>query len=260
MIIPYFSPLLFIFFSFHLKKRRRRKGFFFLSLLPLSSPIYSSLPSVPLFPLFFTPELFPLSFPFLSFPFLFRLAFLLLAVGHLEALGSLKDVLTFSESAGADEALSGRAKPTTGGGDDVALLKDLGENVPRGLAREPHPDVRGVIPSEDRKAHLLERLSEDTGVLLVEVNQTHHGLVALGLEAGQAARLDDVGGAVEAGGHDAVPVLVDGRAVGVLELLRTHGPPETDSGESGILGEGAGFDSNLVSSGDFENGLRAIWV
>lgn len=50
--------------------------------------------------------------------------------------------------------------------------------------------------------------------------------------------LDDVGGAVEGGGHDAVEVVPDLRPVRKLNLVRDDGPPQTGARETRVLGEG----------------------
>ncbi len=65
-------------------------------------------------------------------------------------------------------------------------------------------------------------------------------------EAGEAARLRDVGGAVEAGGHHARPVAVHGCAVRIQKRFRHNCPAQPHAGEARILAVGARFKCDLL--------------
>lgn len=75
------------------------------------------------------------------------LAKLLLETPH-----SLHDVLPSAEGRGADEALTTWAEAGSRGRDQVALLKDLGKDIPGLLARETNPNVGGVGAPVDLEA------------------------------------------------------------------------------------------------------------
>ena len=77
--------------------------------------------------------------------------------------------------------------------------------------------------------------------------------------AREPSGLDDVRGPVEAGRHDAVPVLVYRRAVSELELVRNDCPAQSHSGETGVLGEAASLDAALVRARNLVDALgRAV--
>mmetsp|Transcript_36012 Transcript_36012/g.64388 ORF Transcript_36012/g.64388 Transcript_36012/m.64388 type:complete len:225 (-) Transcript_36012:846-1520(-) len=190
----------------------------------------------------------------------YRRGRLLLAELGLETAHRLEHVLALAEGRGANETLAAGAETRAGRGHEVALFQDLGEHVPRGAAREADPDVGRVGAAVDGEAQLLEAVLQNGRVLHVKGHQLVHRLAALGLQASEAALLHDVGGAVEAGAVDAVPVLDDGEAVRKGELLGDHGPAQSDAGEAGVLGEGASLQRHLVGAGDLKDGAGAVGV
>mmetsp|Transcript_23618 Transcript_23618/g.51548 ORF Transcript_23618/g.51548 Transcript_23618/m.51548 type:complete len:504 (+) Transcript_23618:136-1647(+) len=173
----------------------------------------------------------------------------------LEAANGLEDVLAMAEGAHPDEAVAGDAEAGAGGGDDVRLVQDLRERVPAGLALEGHPHVGGVVAAVGGEPQVVEALLQQRRVLLVVGHGLHHGGVAVVGAAGQAAALRDVAGAVEAGGHHAVPVALHGEPVRELQLRGHHRPPEANAGEARELGEGAGLERALLGALNLEDGL-----
>lgn len=71
--------------------------------------------------------------------------------------------------------------------------------------------------------------------------------MAMHLKAGQAASLGDVGGAIEDGVGDAVPVLDDLLAIGISQLLRHNRPAQPHTCEACVLAEGAGLHAACLS-------------
>ena len=66
------------------------------------------------------------------------------------------------------------------------------------------------------------------------------------LHGRHAACLSKNGGAIEDGGHDAVEVPDDGRAVCVPQLFRNHSPAQAHARESCVLAETASLDCHLL--------------
>src|SRR5207249_12093137 len=103
-----------------------------------------------------------------------------------------------AESREAEVALAARTEARAGCPDDVGLVQELVEEVPRGPApRSLHPDVRGVPRAIHGEPGRLKPFANDACVLHVIVHQRGHLLLALaGVGRGRGA-LDHVRDAVE---------------------------------------------------------------
>jgi hypothetical protein len=175
----------------------------------------------------------------------------------LEPGDSLDDPVPAVEGADPDEPLAAGSEPAARHGDDVRLLEDLREHVPRLAPGEPHPHVRRVGAAVHLLPERRERLHQQPRVLLVHADHAAHGGPAfLRRYAGEAAGLRDAGRAVEASADDTVEVARHGAAVRVPELVGHHRPAEADAREPSELGEGRDLDGHLPRAGHLVDGPR----
>eukprot|EP00968_Pinguiococcus_pyrenoidosus_P016013 scaffold1505_cov256-Pinguiococcus_pyrenoidosus.AAC.13 len=167
----------------------------------------------------------------------------------------LDAVLTRSEGRQPQESFAARTESCARDGDYVRLLHDLAEHVPGAAALEVDEDVRRVRATEDREAGAFQLLAHELRVLQIVVDEHLDLCKALVIQAGHAALLHDVGGAVEGGGHDAVEVVAHEGSVGELKVFRDDGPAEADAGEASVLGEGVHLNRAVTSARHFKDGL-----
>mmetsp|Transcript_40316 Transcript_40316/g.106810 ORF Transcript_40316/g.106810 Transcript_40316/m.106810 type:complete len:215 (+) Transcript_40316:41-685(+) len=126
--------------------------------------------------------------------------------GLAKALARLNARLARGKGRQPQEALATGAEASAGDGDDLGLLENLREHVPRRLALEVHKDVRRIVATVHLEVDVEHRLLEHRRILHVVVDQDTNLLEALRIERGERALLHNVGRAVEGCAHDAVVV------------------------------------------------------
>mmetsp|Transcript_4395 Transcript_4395/g.7382 ORF Transcript_4395/g.7382 Transcript_4395/m.7382 type:complete len:404 (-) Transcript_4395:328-1539(-) len=174
---------------------------------------------------------------------------------RLDPASSLNAGLTGGESTQPEEALAPGPEAGPGDGHHLGLLQHPAEELPRRLPLEVPEHVGRVLAAVGLAPHVLHQLLQDLGVLQVVVHQRVDLLKALRVQRGQAAALNDVRGAVEPRGHHAVEVVAHRGAVGVLQLVRHHGPAQAHPGEPRVLGEGIHLDGDLAGALDLVDAL-----
>mmetsp|Transcript_32504 Transcript_32504/g.62458 ORF Transcript_32504/g.62458 Transcript_32504/m.62458 type:complete len:202 (+) Transcript_32504:242-847(+) len=178
----------------------------------------------------------------------------------LETSNGLSNILTMPKCAHPNKALPRNAKTGTRCGDNVSLLKNLRKRIPGWFSIHRNPHVGCICASVGGEAQVIEALLQHGGILLVVSHQLPHGGHASLGGACKPARLRHVGCAVEAGGHDAVPVGAHRSTVRKLERVRHHRPPEAHAGEARELGEGARLQRHLLRPRNLEDAARAVRV
>ena len=104
------------------------------------------------------------------------------------------------------------AEAGAGGADDLGLVEELVEELPR-VGAGVDPDVGGVVAADAAETELGHGLADEGGVAEVVGDFFLHLGLALGGEDGGGGFLHGVGDAVEFGGVAAVPEGVDGVGV-----------------------------------------------
>lgn len=99
---------------------------------------------------------------------------------------------------------------------------------------------------------------QNTSVLEVVVDESVDFREALVVQAGQAAALDDVRGAVEGRGHHAIPIVAHWRSIRKGQLRGNHRPAETHTGESRVLGERIHLDGHVLGARNLVDGFRGV--
>jgi len=100
--------------------------------------------------------------------------------------------------------------------------------------------------------------SQDLGVFQVIIDKFVDFLLSLIIQAGKSSGLDNIGSAIECCGHDTIEIVTDQAAVLEFQTGRDNGPSESNTGETGVFGEGVNLNGNVLGSLNFENGFRNI--
>lgn len=114
-----------------------------------------------------------------------------------------------------------------------------------------NPEVGGVGSTVDGESLFGEGFGKDLGIFEVKGGLVLDLLLPLRGKGPLGPPLSDVGGAVEEGGHDPVPIFFELRL-----LVWNHAPGEPDPRKASHLGEGVELNGTLASPVDFKNRAR----
>mmetsp|Transcript_13634 Transcript_13634/g.27224 ORF Transcript_13634/g.27224 Transcript_13634/m.27224 type:complete len:219 (-) Transcript_13634:829-1485(-) len=184
----------------------------------------------------------------------------LLAVHLFETFHCLEDVFSVAKGRSTHKPVTCGTEPTSWCGDNITLFKDFSEYIPGVSTWEPNPYIWCIVSTEHSESHVLEGFAENLGIFLVVRNEFIHLFPSFIFHACNTTCLGDYRGTIEDCGRNSNETLRDWGSIFELEFVRNNCPSESDTGESSVFGEGAGFNGTFLSSWDFKDAAWAVVI